>query len=148
MQGPLRGLEWVPSPALSAAAVGLAPALLVPGGPPTWDIKVSQAEDKPNPMETPQTLTNWSHTQERTQAFRRPRGTLHLGGCLAVGDPSWPGLCVGCARARLEVQLCPQAVSSPRSPGKKVLAILTATERVTAASSTVPRCPQNTVLTT
>lgn len=75
MQGPLGGLGWVPNPTLSAAAVGLAPALLAPGGPPTWDIKVSQAEDKPNPMETPQTLTNWSHTQKRMQAFRRrPRG--------------------------------------------------------------------------
>lgn len=56
MRGPLGGLGWVPSPTLSAAAVGL--ALALPGGPPTWDIKVSQAEDKPNPMETPQTLTN------------------------------------------------------------------------------------------
>lgn len=37
-----------------------------PGGPPTWDIKVSHAEENPTPTETPQTLTNWGHTQEKT----------------------------------------------------------------------------------
>lgn len=44
-----------------------------PRGTPTWDIKVSHAEDKPTPMEIPQTLTNWSHTQEKTQGLSGPR---------------------------------------------------------------------------
>lgn len=47
--------------------------------PPTWDIKVSQAEDKPNPTETPQTLTNWSHTHGMGK---------HQGLC-CEGDPEW-----------------------------------------------------------
>lgn len=68
IQGSLKGLQWVPS----------CPA---PGGPPTWDIKVSHAEDKPNPMETPQTLMNWSRTQKRTPGLSR------VGGGVKKGNP-------------------------------------------------------------
>lgn len=80
IQGTLRGLRWAPSPTVSAAAEGLALPRQALGGPPTWDIKVSQAEDKPNPMETPQTLTNWRHTRESAVCQAEPEGDPAPGG--------------------------------------------------------------------
>ena len=84
IQGSLKGLQWPPS----------CPA---PGGPPTWDIKVSHAEDKPNPTEIPQTLTNWERTQGSSGAEGKggePRVHLDLG-------------------AELETPFLPQALSAP-----------------------------------
>lgn len=149
VQGALRGLWGGPTPTLPAAAEEGPHPCPGPRSPPTWDIKVSQAEDRPNPMDTPQTLTNWRRTRGRTGCQVEPEEGAPPRGLLGAGDPpgrARPALC-----APTEALRSSWDGSRHPSPGQKVpagLAVLTATERVTAASSTLPRCPQKTELTT
>lgn len=77
-----------------------------PGLPFTWEMRVSQAEDKPNPTETPVTLITWKQAQGGPDSQRRREA--------ALGPPrSEPG----CGqRVRPAICLGPLCRQTPRTP--------------------------------